>query len=341
MTDKSIDSKVQASCRIIINKMNSITIISLPTSKSGGSFLCTARLCHNLSLGPKNSNNHKIPQLYFRDIATSFHYNTHHNNKCSKYHSFSNSNSYNKNNNSLCTKLGQTIVLSKVFNFQLVDKIHTTVRALNKNNNNNNNNDKVISCCWHCGAKLQSSKSPLLDCPECNSLQPIPNGSCYFKLFEFNSVDYNIDVKELTKAFRRLQTVVHPDKMSRRSSKEQNISQNVSAYLNKAYETLSDPLERGLYMLEKKGITIDEREHVTDMEFLADIMEINEVLFDDDVSIQDVKNILSKSQSDMKDLSGKVSISLKEGDLQMSKELLIKMRYFKNIMVAAHQHEKS
>lgn len=57
---------------------------------------------------------------------------------------------------------------------------------------------------------------------------------------------------------------------------EKQISEELSSLVNKAYSTLLDPLNRGLYMLKLHNITIPEGTTSVDPEFLMDIMEINE-----------------------------------------------------------------
>lgn len=46
--------------------------------------------------------------------------------------------------------------------------------------------------------------------------------------------------------------------------------------INKAYQTITDPLKRGFYMLEIKGAAFSEEGISTDKSLLLNIMEINE-----------------------------------------------------------------
>ena len=50
----------------------------------------------------------------------------------------------------------------------------------------------------------------------------------------------------------------------------------MSSLINKAYNTLSDPLQRGMYLLELNNVTLPEGTMNVDPEFLMNIMEKNE-----------------------------------------------------------------
>lgn len=53
-------------------------------------------------------------------------------------------------------------------------------------------------------------------------------------------------------------------------------SESFSSLLNKAYTTLLNPLLRGLYMLNIRGLSIEENSITMDTNFLGEIMEWNE-----------------------------------------------------------------
>lgn len=60
---------------------------------------------------------------------------------------------------------------------------------------------------------------------------------------------YNLDLARLEKSFRDLQWRLHPDKFSMKPEAEQNYSAGQSSLVNKAYQTLKDPLARGQYLV--------------------------------------------------------------------------------------------
>jgi Fe-S protein assembly co-chaperone HscB len=88
--------------------------------------------------------------------------------------------------------------------------------------------------------------------------------------------DPKINMKELTRRFRNIQSQIHPDKFSIKSKEEQDLSAEWSALINKAYKVLQTPVKRGEYLLELKGITLPEGNTIQDPEFLMEMMEKNE-----------------------------------------------------------------
>jgi len=72
---------------------------------------------------------------------------------------------------------------------------------------------------WKCdhllGSKTNQSKVRLF-CDKCNTIQALDNNQNYFELFDLN-VSFDVDLLELTKQFRSLQMLSHPDKFGRMS----------------------------------------------------------------------------------------------------------------------------
>lgn len=110
---------------------------------------------------------------------------------------------------------------------------------------------------------------------------------------------FNIDTKTLTKQFRQIQNVLHPDKFSRRwarwlhykcncitnhkrfshfnsSEKEQHLSAEWSSLVNKAYKILLSPIQRAEYLLKAQNIEVSETNTTSNKQFLMDMMERNE-----------------------------------------------------------------
>ena len=70
---------------------------------------------------------------------------------------------------------------------------------------------------------------------------------------------------------------IHPDKFSTAEKQQQELSTSVSAYVNTAYYTLRNDLERALYMLRLQGISaLEEDSRADDFEFLEEILELQE-----------------------------------------------------------------
>lgn len=57
------------------------------------------------------------------------------------------------------------------------------------------------------------------------------------------------------------------------------MSEEYSAFINRAYDTLQQPLKRALHMLSLHGEKIDEKTESSDGEFLMKMMDLNEEVF--------------------------------------------------------------
>ncbi|XP_010146675.1 PREDICTED: iron-sulfur cluster co-chaperone protein HscB, mitochondrial, partial [Eurypyga helias] len=113
--------------------------------------------------------------------------------------------------------------------------------------------------------------------------------------------------------------------------KEQYYSEQHSSLINKAYQTLLNPLSRGLYLLELHGVEpAQETDCDADPVFLTEIMEINEKLAEpkDEDILHEIEISIKVKQEE---LTREVTAAFERGDLQEAKKLLAKMKYFANV----------
>ncbi|CAI8043236.1 Iron-sulfur cluster co-chaperone protein HscB [Geodia barretti] len=147
-------------------------------------------------------------------------------------------------------------------------------------------------------------------------------------------VSYRLNVEALKERFRQLQRQLHPDRFSTASPEEQEFSAGQSALVNRAYSTLLKPYSRGLYLLELNGLTIDEKDTLTDASgFLEEMWEVRESL-DDAANTGDLAALLllqTTNNANLKNISDEVAASFDSGDYTAAKECLARMKYFINI----------
>ncbi|XP_051490318.1 iron-sulfur cluster co-chaperone protein HscB isoform X2 [Apus apus] len=168
--------------------------------------------------------------------------------------------------------------------------------------------------CWSCGGLLPGAEGLPHFCPGCRALQPPGPRPDLFRLMQCDR-SFRLDAQQLQRRFRSLQRALHPDRFGQRPPKEQHYSEQHSSLINKAYQTLLNPLSRGLYLLELKGVEpVQETDCDADTEFLTEIMEINEKL----------------AESKNEDILEEIETLIKD-DLQEAKKLLAKMKYFANL----------
>jgi molecular chaperone HscB len=75
----------------------------------------------------------------------------------------------------------------------------------------------------------------------------------YFELFGLPA-HFRFDPATLERAYRKLQTEVHPDRFAAGSDQEKRVALQSSARVNEAYRALKDPVERARYLLQLHGI---------------------------------------------------------------------------------------
>jgi molecular chaperone HscB len=75
----------------------------------------------------------------------------------------------------------------------------------------------------------------------------------YFHFFGLNQ-KFNIDLPALDQAYLAVQKEVHPDRHARGSDAEQRIAMQMATYANTAFQTLKNPIQRGLYICKLHGV---------------------------------------------------------------------------------------
>lgn len=101
----------------------------------------------------------------------------------------------------------------------------------------------------------------------------------HFELFGI-SASFDIDEARLTERYRELQRSTHPDRFANASDRERRLSVQRAAQVNDAFQTLSSPLLRARYLLDMRGVALDDTESTVDPEFLMEQMELREALED-------------------------------------------------------------
>lgn len=103
-----------------------------------------------------------------------------------------------------------------------------------------------------CTACSQPMDSPVC-CAGCGALNPQPPSLfTYFELFSIEP-GYEIDPGELRRKYLALSRSIHPDVAGRDSDRQRKQSLALSSGLNRAYETLRNPVDRAEYMLQLAG----------------------------------------------------------------------------------------
>lgn len=116
----------------------------------------------------------------------------------------------------------------------------------------------------------------------------------FFDLFGIDR-SYTLDRHLLRDRFRDLQKKFHPDNYASASEQERRLSAQYAAHINEAYTTLSDPMQRGRYILSLHGIDIDEEQDTRmDPEFLMQQIELREELDTAESSVEALSSLSDK-----------------------------------------------
>uniref|UniRef100_A0A1B6G6W6 J domain-containing protein n=1 Tax=Cuerna arida TaxID=1464854 RepID=A0A1B6G6W6_9HEMI len=183
-----------------------------------------------------------------------------------------------------------------------------------------------VQVCWNCNASVNSKS---IFCESCGVLQPVNRTADFFEIIGVNR-SYMTDNASLRQKYRSLQTLLHPDKFSSKPKKEQELSEEFSSVVNKAYSTLSDPLERGLYLLGLHHVSIEEGTTDVDKTFLMEIMERNEEI-ENETDPQMLKEFYMNNKDQLDDLISKVAEAFDLNNIEAAKKLLTKMKYYHSI----------
>ncbi|XP_065359910.1 iron-sulfur cluster co-chaperone protein HscB [Calliphora vicina] len=182
--------------------------------------------------------------------------------------------------------------------------------------------------CWNCKKEMRQGEALML-CQHCGHLQDVNTEINYFDLLDFPQ-KFDLEAQALTKRFRQLQTVVHPDKFSNKTSREQTNSADWSSLINKAYKTLSVPIDRGQYLLELNGLQIPQDNSVLNKEFLMEMMERNEEV-EDATTKNELNAINDRLTQELQEKVVSLGNAFSENNLEMAKSLLVEMKYLISI----------
>lgn len=164
----------------------------------------------------------------------------------------------------------------------------------------------------------------------------------YFELFSV-SKEFDVDLAVLSERFRQLQGQLHPDRYASKSAHEQRVAVQYSAFVNQAYTTLKNPLERALYLLELAGISAEQvSAEKIDGGFLIEQMDLREKIesIADMVDPETVlEHLMIEIAQDTKNHEREFVEALDADALSSAASACVKMQYLKKLHQEAEQIE--
>ena len=75
----------------------------------------------------------------------------------------------------------------------------------------------------------------------------------YFRFFGLEQ-HFKLDLSALDRAYLAIQKEVHPDRHARGSDTEQRLAMQMATFANTAFQTLKNPIQRGLYLCQLHAV---------------------------------------------------------------------------------------
>ncbi len=129
------------------------------------------------------------------------------------------------------------------------------------------------SMCWHC----QSEVTGEYLCGQCVKVQPLSKDLDYFSCFKLPRL-LKVDEQQLERTYYDLSRTFHPDFYSTKDESEKTISLGNSAFLNTAYRTLKDPIQRVEYLIRLEAGAVKDIRSNPPADLFEEILELQEDL---------------------------------------------------------------
>lgn len=161
----------------------------------------------------------------------------------------------------------------------------------------------------------------------------------YFELFGLEPT-YEIDEASLHRKYLSLTRSIHPDVAGRQSEEDRQQSLSLSSELNRAYDTLRDPVARAEYLLSHVGEAAMRDKRSVPPETLGEIMMFREEIEEaqtagDSAGLQTLRRQVIERQQSLKQTIDALARSLPDSDAGTQKELreqLNVIKYWSNLL---------
>ena len=184
--------------------------------------------------------------------------------------------------------------------------------------------EATASSCWSCFHRIDRGG---LTCQGCSKLQPLSTHVDYYDLFGLPNMSYEIDLGKLDAQYKSLQWLVHPDLSSSRTEEEKAFGAVAVTRLNEAFSVLKSPLLRARYLLQQRGIsTMDEATVVTDVAFLAEVMEAREEV-EEAEEVPVLESLLRDTRERARGIVGELGGAFGSESVESARDLTMKLTY--------------
>lgn len=181
--------------------------------------------------------------------------------------------------------------------------------------------------------------SPLC-CATCGALNPVPlEQFTYFELFGLEP-RYDLDVKALHRKCLALSRAVHPDVAGVKPEESRQLRLSHTADLNRAYETLRDPVSRAEYLLSLAGGPSAGDDRSVPADLLTEVLALREEIDEartssDSEALHAMRHRIEQKHQAALELIAALSRKLDRNDEQAREELrcqLNAIKYWINLL---------
>ncbi|WP_231971284.1 Fe-S protein assembly co-chaperone HscB [Polynucleobacter necessarius] len=129
----------------------------------------------------------------------------------------------------------------------------------------------------------------------------------YFRFFGLNQ-QFKIDLPVLDQAYLAVQKEVHPDRHARGSDTEQRLAMQMATFANTAFQTLKNPVQRGLYICQLHGVDAKlETNTAMSAAFLMKQMEWREYLDDQAEDLPTLEALMAEVEQSKQDTLAEIT----------------------------------
>jgi molecular chaperone HscB len=146
---------------------------------------------------------------------------------------------------------------------------------------------------------------------------------------------FRIDAAALERAYRALQSDVHPDRHVGGTDAEKRLALQASARVNEAYRALQDPVARAEYLLHLRGVDVrTETDNAFPVAFLTQQLERREDA-EEAADSQDeprLAALVDAVRADAAGLQTEVEAALDAGDLERGRRRVRELRFLTHLV---------
>lgn len=153
----------------------------------------------------------------------------------------------------------------------------------------------------------------------------------HFELFHL-PVKFELDLAQLDRAFREVQTQVHPDKFVGASNAEQRVAMQWATRANEAYQTLKNPLKRAKYLCELHEVNLEtESNTAMPADFLMQQMEWREALEESKQDPDALLHLTEKVRNENERQMAKIAEQLKQHDFHEAAQSIRQLMFLEKL----------